>query len=888
MDQRLALDGPLDHREQLDGHRATPNRQQLLQRRRVEPSRPDGFGRQQRRIAELQRSRALTGGSVVINEILYDPLLPDAEFVELFNTSTTNAFDLSGWTFNGLSYTFPGGATIAPRGYLVLAKNRTAFATVYGTGIPVFDQYDGNLQSDGETLSLLKPSMPAGTFVVVDCVRYEAVMPWAATTPGVSLQLRDPAQDNSRVANWAAGAEEVARRNRIPLLAYTNIWKFMAVSNLDGVNWTATGFADSAWPSGAGLLAYEDNVAITNLIRTRLNSPTVITNNALSGHAYYFRTKVVITNDLAGFTLNASAYLDDGAVFYLNGNEVKRVRLADGVVVTNLSMTTGQPTGGDATTPDLFTLDGSFSLGTNLIAVEVHQNHTNSSDITFGLKLTADLLGYTNSAAIATPGAVNSAYTPLAAFPTLWLNEAQADNVSGPLDNAGQRDPWIELYNPGAAALSLNGYFLSDTYTNLGKWAFPSNAVVPAGGFLLVWCDGQTNQTVAGAPHANFRLASGAGQVALSRTVNSAIQIVDYLTYTNLPSNWSYGDLPDAQPFYRGTMFHYTPGATNNGASPPLAVFINEWMADNSTTLADPADGDFEDWFEIYNPGPGPADLGGFFFTDNLTNKFQFQVPATGRYVIPAGGFLLVWADEETGQNNTNRADLHVSFKLDKDGEAIGLFAADGTTIDSVTFGPQTTNVSMGRQPDGSPGIGFIALPTPRSSNLVANTPPALAALPDRYVYAGEVLAFRAVAADAETPPQTLAFGLEPGSPGSASINPVTGDFYWASKVSDLGVHPVSIRVIDSGQPALSDTEAFQAVVVEPPQLAGLQVGPGIMSLAWFGYPGRVYRLEYAPTLAGEAWAPVGADIPGAGGEISIDINTTGPGNGFYRLRALP
>ena len=50
-------------------------------------------------------------------------------------------------------------------------------------------------------------------------------------------------------------------------------------------------------------------------------------------------------------------------------------------------------------------------------------------------------------------------------------------------------------------------------------------------------------------------------------------------------------------------MFYITPAATNNGTSAPLTVFINEWMADNTAILADPADGQFEDWFELYNPG---------------------------------------------------------------------------------------------------------------------------------------------------------------------------------------------------------------------------------------------------------------------------------------------
>src|SRR6185436_19337678 len=56
-------------------------------------------------------------GVIVMNEIMYHPLVPDATYVELFNTST-NWFDLSNWRLNGLDYTFPLGSVISNRQYL--------------------------------------------------------------------------------------------------------------------------------------------------------------------------------------------------------------------------------------------------------------------------------------------------------------------------------------------------------------------------------------------------------------------------------------------------------------------------------------------------------------------------------------------------------------------------------------------------------------------------------------------------------------------------------------------------------------------------------------------------------------------------------------------------
>jgi len=773
--------------------------------------------------------------TVVFNEIMATPSLPDAEFIELFNTSTNYAFDLSGWEVNGLNYNFPGGSFIAPRGYLVLAKDRTPFNTAYGSGIQVFDAFGGNLQSNGETLGLLKPNSGTNPPTVVDRVRYESVAPWPVITNGASLQLRDAAQDNSRVANWTVASPVTLPAQAVSLLAFTNIWKFMSVSNLDAANWTSSAFNDLTWPSGAGLLAFENNASINALIKTTLLDPRIATNNVTTGHAYYFRASVKVTNDLSSFTINASAYADDGAVFYVNGVEAYRLRMPAAGTITNASLTEGgqQPPSGDAITPESFTLPASlFIVGTNTIAISVHQNVSGSSDITFGLKLDANFAGFTNLTAFATPGASNSVSATLPAFPTVWLNEAQADNLSGPLDNFSQRDPWVELYNPGPSALNLAGYYLATNYSNLTQWSFPAGTTIPAGGFLTVWCDNQTAQSVAGVPHTNFRLNSGSGCIALSRLVSGTNQIVDYLTYGDLPSNWSYGDVPDAQPFYRASMFFVTPGATNNGASPPITIFINEWLADNTMTLVDPADSNFEDWFELYNPGTNAVDLGGYSLTDNLTNKFQFTIPNNGHYVVPAGGYLLVWADNEAAQNSTNRVDLHASFALSKGGEALGLFASDGTQIDAITFGAQTSDVTQGRFPNGAANIYSMTTPTPRAANVLPNTAPTLAAITNREITLGQTLTLTASASDTDVPAQTLLFSLGAGAPVGATITPLTGQFSWKPTSAPANVS-ISVIVTDSGTPNLTATQTFSVTVYPPPTITTQVINGNQMLLTW-------------------------------------------------------
>ncbi|MBU1706783.1 lamin tail domain-containing protein, partial [bacterium] len=138
-------------------------------------------------------------------------------------------------------------------------------------------------------------------------------------------------------------------------------------------------------------------------------------------------------------------------------------------------------------------------------------------------------------------------------------------------------------------------------------------------------------------------------------------------------------------------------------------LYINEFMADNDNIIADPQ-GDYDDWIEIYNPVDMNVDLGGFFLTDDLSDPQQWAFPDT---FIEAGGFLLVWADDDEGDEG-----LHTNFKLGADGEAIGLYQPSGEGIDSIVFGEQTTDISYGRLPDGGETWQFFDMPTPGSMNL--------------------------------------------------------------------------------------------------------------------------------------------------------------------------
>jgi len=145
-----------------------------------------------------------------------------------------------------------------------------------------------------------------------------------------------------------------------------------------------------------------------------------------------------------------------------------------------------------------------------------------------------------------------------------------------------------------------------------------------------------------------------------------------------------------------------------------IPLIINEFMASNNDTLEDPQ-GQFDDWIEIWNSGLEPIDVGGMFLTDNLSDPMKWRIPINMRSIttIPARGYLLIWADEDSGDFG-----LHANFKLNADGEEIGLFDRDGATlIDSIIFPEQTRDISYGRDPESNGEIRYFAKPTPGTEN---------------------------------------------------------------------------------------------------------------------------------------------------------------------------
>ncbi len=835
-------------------------------------------------------------GFVVFNEIMYNPSpnTPEAEYIELFNTHSNLAFNLGNWRINGLDYTFPPGAFIGPRGFLLLVKNRVTFSVAFGASIPVYDQFSGALQGDGESLSLLQPGSPE---IVVDRVRYESAAPWNtnANNTGSSLQLIDPNQDNSRAGNWnAAFIPAVYSAAIITPPGVRDGWRFFSASGSSGTGENGSGpmrfllylgEAGTAWIDDLSIVPGTNAGVGPNYVSNGdFESPLVfgLTNSWFFGTNY---TNTTIVGDLVH--TGAGAFKIVGA----------SPGAANNPTYSRTMYQFLSPAPPVNSTNTLSFWYWATNSATNLYARVRNsaflQTATNSGFTNINIFFTPSnyvppqiVSPATNSYS---PGSNNLLSTTLPAFKTLWINEVQAENTLGIFDHNGEREPWIEIYNTSTNTVLLDGLFLTHTYTNYTNWAFPSGSSIGPTQFLVVFCDGEPNETTNSEYHTSFRLPAVTGGVALSRLFTNAPQVMDFVNYSALPADRSYGSFPDGQPFDRQQFFYVTPRGTNDGRSAPITVFINEWMASNLSILADPADSQFEDWFELYNPTTNLVNLAGYYLTDELTNKFKYLITTNGAHTIAPHGYLLVWADNEVNQNTvggTPRADLHVNFSLAKAGEAIGLFAADGSVVDSVSFPGQLDNFSTGRYPDGTANFYFMESTTPRLPNfynLGSNTPPVLDLIGNKVVYLGQTLAFTATASDTDIPAQVLTFTLLPTPPAGASITGA-GAFTWTPTA--VGTNTISVRVTDSGSPAENDTETITVEVLNAPSFANSALNNGSVELQWPTRPGKQYAIDYKADLNSPTWTPLWTNTA-TGISLSFTNSTTNAVQRFFRIRTV-
>ena len=274
------------------------------------------------------------------------------------------------------------------------------------------------------------------------------------------------------------------------------------------------------------------------------------------------------------------------------------------------------------------------------------------------------------------------------------INEVLADN-RGAITNGRTVPDYIELKNNTASDISLDGWSLTDDELLPNKYSFPVDSVVPAGGYLIVWCDSDILEP---GLHTGFGLNSGGQRVILTQSQS----VRDAVTFGPQAADLSVGRVADGTGAW--TLNNPTPRLGNiaHGFDTNAdGLKINEWMASPDTG---------DDWFELFNPSASPVALAGLFLSDTPSMPTLTKVPPLS--FIATRGFTQFVANDGSGFNQAQ-------FKLAEAGDSLVLTNTNGTTLlDMVSFGAQPVNVSQGRLPDGGATIvSFPQSPSPAESN---------------------------------------------------------------------------------------------------------------------------------------------------------------------------
>ncbi len=160
------------------------------------------------------------------------------------------------------------------------------------------------------------------------------------------------------------------------LVAWGSRWKYLDNGSNQGTAWQQLGFNDSGWASGPAQLGYGDG-----------DEATVVSYGGNSNAKYittYFRSALTVSDITRYSSLELSVLFDDGAVVYLNGNDVFRCNMPGGTITYTTPSLAGL---GDNYTLQTSLSPQALQPGDNVVAVEVHQDEGGSSDISFDLQL---------------------------------------------------------------------------------------------------------------------------------------------------------------------------------------------------------------------------------------------------------------------------------------------------------------------------------------------------------------------------------------------------------------------------------------------------------------------------------------------------------------------
>lgn len=389
--------------------------------------------------------------AIVINEISYKPtdapgMIGEREWLELHNPGAA-AVSLAGWTLSteSTSIVFAAGTSIPADGYMVLADGAAPFANL-AAGAMVQFVPDLSFDNGGERILLLSDQD-----CFVDIVAYDDKPDWPllADGGGPSLALIDPAFDNADPLSWSdsgriggtpGSANVLPNCVTLSVNVVINEIHYQSGGGADPGDWVEIHNAGSN-PANLSNWELQDSGTTWTLPGNVFLAPggyLTVARDLAAFQAVYPGAGAVLGG--FGFDLGTSESL----ALYSEG----RCQLMDEVPYQSVAP---WPTAPNGQGPSLSLLDAQSD---NSRAFNWQPN-------------------------AATPGEPNAIPDPcLAAVPEIVINEIRVSGAA----NAISGD-WLELHNPGAAAVSLAGWALFD---NSGSFVLPNGAILPGGGYLIV------------------------------------------------------------------------------------------------------------------------------------------------------------------------------------------------------------------------------------------------------------------------------------------------------------------------------------------------------------------------------------------------------------------
>ena len=291
-----------------------------------------------------------------------------------------------------------------------------------------------------------------------------------------------------------------------------------------------------------------------------------------------------------------------------------------------------------------------------------------------------------------TPGKTNS-NASLADLKKLRINEFVAAAPPGGND-------WIELYNTDDKPAALFGLSWE---IGLGKFTYRRLSFISPKSYQILLADEKP-----GVKHLDFRLPAAGGTILIRNRHGAELDDVSYRTQND---GESLGRYPNGNGSWTTFTSTISPGQANYR---PITdgLQINEILAINDTSVIDPL-GRSSDWIEVWNNSNKSIDLSGMSLSINKIDPDQWDFPAGT--ILNSKDRLLIWCNGSRDPEIGPKDYLNTGISLDGKYGSVYLFNSSEQIIDSVQYGFQISNTSIGRTKNGE--WNLLQIPSPGKSN---------------------------------------------------------------------------------------------------------------------------------------------------------------------------